>query len=157
MRRAAGLSWLAAWIVLLYGVSAPWRELGGIVDERLRWLEGFVLVVGLVAGFTLGRFGRDAAGPGSGRTHLDVLRYLLLPVAALTAVALLALTWMAMPDPVGVVVTGFLAYWAGLDLAFGAVPLLDGKPYHLSRPVDPEPEVPPGRSSAPWDPPWERY
>lgn len=154
-----GLVWLMIWVAVLYVVAAPWRDLGGIVDERLRWLEWFVLFVGLSIGFTMGRFGRDAAGPGSGRAHIDLLRCLLYPFAVLTVVALVVLTALGERDPVGVVVTAFLAYWAGMDLAFGAVPLMEGQPYGLLRPVDPEPPAGSEIRTADegWVPPWERY
>jgi len=157
LRRAAGFLWLVMWMAVLYVVAAPWRQLGGIVDERLRWLEWFVLVVGVSVGFVMGRFARDVAGPGSGRTHLDVLRCLLYPISILTAVALVALTALDRRDPVGVVVTAFLAYWAGMDIAFGAVPLMDGQPHGMLRPVelDAVPKrAPHGRGG--WVPPWER-
>jgi hypothetical protein len=156
-RRAAGFLWLVAWMVLLYAVAAPWRELGGLVDERLRWLEWFVLVTGLSAGFVAGRFGRDMAGPGSGRAHVYVLRFLLYPFALLTVLALLTLTWLGQRDPVGVVVTAFLAYWAGLDLAFGALPLMEGGAYAFLRPLDPDPRTSEGSGDETWIPPWERY
>jgi len=155
-RRVAGFVWLLIWIFMLYLVAAPWRELGGIVDERLRWLEWFLLLVGLSVGFTVGRFGRDVAGPGTGRTHIHFLRFLLYPLALLTALALVALTLMDERDPIGVVVTAFLAYWAGMDLAFGAVPLMEGKSYRLTRPLDAEPE-PTIRGEEAWVPPWERF
>jgi hypothetical protein len=137
-RRAVGVLWLALWIAVLYAVAAPWRALGGVVDERLRWLEWFVLVCGLPIGFTVGRFGRDLAQRGLGRSHLELLRCLLYPLALLTAAALVVLTLIGRRDPVGVVVTALLAYWAGMDLAFGAVPLMEGRSYRLTRPLDPE-------------------
>lgn len=157
-RRAAGFLWLVMWMAMLYVVAAPWRQLGGIIDERLRWLEWFVLVVGLSVGFVMGRFARDVAGPGSGRTHVDVLRCLLYPISILTAVALVVLTALGRRDPVGVVVTAFLAYWAGMDIAFGAVPLMDGQPYGMLRPVELDAESKRARSRGEdgWDPPWER-
>ncbi len=151
-RRLAGWAWLAGWTGLLYAVAAPWRDLGGIVDERLRWLEGFVLLSALSIGFTIGRFGRDSAEDGSGRTHARFLRFLLYPPALLTAAGLIALTALGQRGATGVAVSGFLAYWAGLDLAFGAVPLMEGRPYRFDRPLDPEP----GRRERPgWTPPWE--
>jgi hypothetical protein len=156
-RRAAGFLWLLAWMVLLYAVAAPWRDLGGIVDERLRWLEWFVLVTGLSVGFITGRFGRDVAGPGSGRAHVHLLRFLLYPFALLTVLALFALTLLGERDPVGVVVTAFLAYWAGLDLAFGALPLMEGGAYGFLRPLDSDPPVERARGDTSWVPPWERY
>jgi hypothetical protein len=144
-------------MVLLYAVAAPWRELGGIVDERLRWLEWFVLVTGLAVGFTTGRFGRDVAGSGTGRAHVHLLRFLLYPFALLTVVALLTLTLLGERDPVGVVVTAFLAYWAGLDLAFGALPLMEGGAHSFLRPLDPGPPRDRRREPDGWVPPWERY
>ena len=158
LRRAAGFVWLVTRMAVLYVAAAPWRQLGGIVDERLRWLEWFVLVVGLSVGFVMGRFARDVAGPGSGRAHIDVLRCLVYPIAILTAVALVALTVLERRDPVGVVVTAFLAYWAGMDIALGAVPLMDGQPHGMLRPVDPDrdPERLRSRGEQGWEPPWER-
>jgi hypothetical protein len=156
-RRAAGFLWLLAWMVLLYAVAAPWRELGGIVDERLRWLEAFVLVAGLAIGFTAGRFGREVAGRGAGRAHVHLLRFLLYPFALLTVAALVTLTVLGERDPVGVVVTAFLAYWAGLDLAFGALPLMEGGAYGFLRPFDPAPSPETRRDTDSWLPPWERY
>ena len=154
-RRVAGFVWLAVWIAVLYLVAAPWRELGGLVDERLRWLEWFVIVSGLSVGFTVGRFGRDACGPGTGRTYVGFLRFLLYPPAALVALGLIVLTYLGHRGSVGVVVSAFLAYWAGLDLAFGAVPLMEGRSYRLTRPLDPDPE-PSERPIEGWTPPWER-
>ncbi len=140
MRKAAGYLWLAAWVVVLYVVAAPWRSLGGLVDERLRWLEWCVLVTALPISFTAGRFARDAAVAGEKWTHLRLLRILLYPAAVLTAVGLVVLTWIGQRGPIGVVATGFLAYWAGLDLAFGAVPLMEGKSYRFDHALDPEHE-----------------
>ncbi len=156
-RRIAGFAWLAAWAVVLWVVVSPWRELGGLVDERLRWLEWFVLLTTLPVGFTVGAFAREAARPGTGRTHVGLLRFLLYPVGALTASALIVLAVVGHRDIIGVVVTAFLAYWAGLDLAFGAVPLLHGRSYRLARPLDPEPDDDGDAGIDPWAPPWERF
>lgn len=155
-RRAAGYAWLAAWMIVLYLVAAPWRGLGGLVDERLRWTEWFVLITALPLGFAVGRFGRERVVSDPTRTHLEFLRWLLYPLGALTALSLLVLTWLGQRGPIGVVTTGFLAYWAGLDLAFGAVPLMEGKSYRLLRPLDPE-RAPPAVAEPGWVPPWERF
>lgn len=157
-RRLAGGIWLAAWISVLYLLAAPWRDLGGVEDERLRWLEGFVLLAGVSMGFTLGRFARDMAVQGTGRTHAQLLRFVLYPPAILTAAALVALSVLGERGAVGVTATGFLSYWAGLDLAFGAVPLMEGRPYAFDRPLDVDPEEleEPARSEDSWVPPWER-
>jgi hypothetical protein len=157
-RKLAGTLWLAVWILVLYVVAAPWRSLGGLVDERLRWLEYVVLLAGISIGFTIGRFGRDAALSDARRTHARFLRYLLYPPAAITAAGLVVLTALGERGAAGVVVTAFLAYWAGLDLAFGAVPLMEGKSYRFERPLDGEwiPERRGGRAAR-WVPPWERF
>jgi hypothetical protein len=148
---------LFGWIVVLWAVGEPGRHLGGLVDERLRWLEWVAPMTSLAVGFTIGAFGRDAAGPGSGRTHAAFLRFLLYPVGAITAAALVGLELAGHRDPVALVVSTFLAYWAGLDLAFGAVPLIRGRPYRFARPLDPEPpETHAGRVES-WAPPWERF
>lgn len=142
LRKAAGVAWLAIWIVVLYLVAAPWRELGGLVDERLRWLEWCVLVTVPPVGFTTGRFARDVAVKGRRRTHAHFLRILLYPAAILTAASLGVLAWIGERGPMGVVFTGFLCYWAGFDLAFGAVPLMEGRSYRFHRLLDPEPKRP---------------
>ena len=156
-RRITGYVWLMAWMIVLYLVAAPWRRLGGLVDERLRWLEWFVLLSGLALGFTLGRFGREAVAAGTGRTHACFLRFLLYPPALITAGTLIVLTLLDERGPIGVVVTALLAYWAGLDLAFGALPLMEGKDYAFERPLQPEvrdPKTPGGGME--WLPPWDR-
>lgn len=159
LRKMAGYFWLAAWIVVLYVVAAPWRHLGGLVDERLRWLEWFVLVTALPIGFTAGRFARDAAEHDGRRTHSRLLRLVLYPPAILTAAVLIALTAIGERGSIGVVATAFLSYWAGLDIAFGAVPLMEGKSYRFDRALEAEPVVaeraPASREMA-WVPPWER-
>lgn len=126
LRVAAGHAWLLAWMVVLWGVAAPWRELGGIESEYLRWLEIWVLGGGLVSGFLVGRRLRERAG------GLPGLRLALYPPAAITAAVLVALAWGGARGPIGVVTTAWLAYGAGFDLAFGALALMEGKP--LARP-----------------------
>ncbi len=156
-RRLVGFVWLATWTMVLWLVGSPWRNLGGLVDERLRWLEWLVLMTAVPVGLTVGTFAREAAGPGTGRTHIGLLRFLLYPVGALTACALIGLVVLGQRDAIGVAVTAFLAYWAGLDLAFGAVPLMHGRPYRLTRPFDPEPELDTSEELDRWAPPWERF
>ena len=75
-------------------------------------------------------------------------------MAALAAAVCVVLTSLEQRDPIGVVVTALVAYWAGADLAFAAVPLIDGKPYvpkFLPR------ASPPRRDAEGWVPPWERF
>lgn len=156
-RRLAGFGWLVAWLAILYVVAAPWRHLGGLVDDRLRWLEAVVLIAGLAIGFTVGRWGRDLVESIAGSTHHRLLRGVLYPPALLTAGGLLVLTILGMRGAVGVAVSGFLSYWAGLDLAFGALPLLEGKDYRFARPLEPPPPPATRRVDPGWLPPWERF
>lgn len=136
-RRVAGWGWIAAWAAALRLVASPWRDLGGLVDERLRWLERVVLGAGLMLGWLAGTLGRRAARPGTGRSHATLLRRLLLPVGALAAAGMLALRLADKPDPIGVVFTAFLAFWAGTDVAFGAWPLVTDRSYGFSTPIEP--------------------
>jgi hypothetical protein len=155
--RAAGWLWAAAWVGVLYLVTYPWKHLGGLVSEQLRWTEWFVLGMGFIAGSTVGVFCRDAARPGTGRSHAGLLRFVWLPVAATTAAAMLALVCAARRDAIGVVFTAFLAYWAGLDLSIGAVPLMQGRDYSFRRAIEPLPEEPEPSLPDERVPPWERF
>ena len=98
--------------------AAPWRELGGLVDERLRWLQRFVLATGLVAGFGAVGIYRARSGP---ENPASGLRRLLYPAALFTAATLIALVVSERTDPIGVAVNGFLAYvlavWGRLSLS----------------------------------------
>lgn len=138
LRRVAGWAWLAAWCGVLWAVAAPWRNLGGLESERLRWLEWWALCAGLALGFTMGRGMRDWVQSGVGRTHARALRFALYPPGFVAAIALVALSFVGERGPVGVVATAFLSYWAGLDVAFGAVPLMEGESYAFTRPLDPD-------------------
>jgi hypothetical protein len=101
-------------------------------------MEWWVLCAGVACGFTMGRFARDWVQAGPERTHARSLRVALYPPAAVAAIGLVWLSATGERGPVGVVATAFLAYWAGLDVAFGAVPLMDGKSYAFTRPLPPE-------------------
>ena len=127
VRVLAGHAWLLAWILVLWAVASPWRELGGIESEFLRWLEAVVLGVGLTAGFLVGRHLRERMRPA------PALRLALYPPAAIAAASLVALAWRGERGPVGVVTTAWLAYGAGFDLAFGALPWMEGKPGPFER------------------------
>lgn len=127
LRVVAGHAWLFVWILVLWAVASPWRDLGGIESEFLRWLEAAVLGVGVTAGFLLGRVVRE-------RVHVaPAIRLALYPPAALTAVTLVALSLRGERGPIGVVTTAWLAYGAGFDLAFGAADLMEGKPGPFAR------------------------
>lgn len=136
--KVAGFSWLAVWCAVLWSVAAPWRNLGGLESETLRWLEWWTLCSGLALGFTLGRGVRDWARSGVGRTHAKALRIALYPPGLVAALALVALAVVGERGPIGVVATAFLSYWAGFDIAFGAVPLMEGRSYAFNRPLDPD-------------------
>jgi hypothetical protein len=138
LRRIAGWAWLFSWCGVLYAVAAPWRNLGGLESERLRWLEWWALCAGIALGFTMGRGARDWAKGGLGRTHALALRVALYPPAIVAAIALVALAIVSERGPIGVVATAFLSYWAGFDAAFGAVPLIEGQSYAFNRPLDPD-------------------
>jgi hypothetical protein len=137
-RRIAGAAWLAAWCGVLWAVAAPWRNLGGLESERLRWLEWWALSAGIALGFIMGRGARDWAQSGAGRTHALALRVALYPPGLVAALALIALSLVGERGPVGVVATAFLSYWAGFDAAFAAVPLIEGRSYAFARPLDSE-------------------
>jgi len=131
--------WVAAWAVLLYLVVRPWLDLGGLVGERMRWLEAFVLVAALLAGHTAGEYGREVSGPASGRSHATLLRFVVLIPATLTATALVVLRLIEQHDLTGIVLTGFVAQWAGFDFGFGAMPLIQGRSYRFRGPIDRDP------------------
>ena len=122
-----GTAWLALWGIALHAVASPWEDLGGLVCERLRWLERFVLFSGLVVGYGLGGWVRQVRPPTSAHAYFRSLRLLVYPAGVLTAAGLVASRLSGATDATGVVFTGFLAYWAGADAAHGAIPLLNGR------------------------------
>jgi hypothetical protein len=83
----------------------------------------------------MGRIARERTPAGTGRSHAQALRIALYPPAVVAAASLVALSASGERGPVGVVATAFLSYWAGLDVAFGAVPLMEGRAYAFARPV----------------------
>jgi hypothetical protein len=101
-----------AWGVALVIVDSPWRELGGVLDERQRWLERVALGLALVAGWTIGL--RPAE---QGRTRW------LAPAAAV-ALAMLVLEVGRSRAWILLLLVGWVAYCAGLDLAERAWPFL---------------------------------
>jgi hypothetical protein len=87
---------------------------------------------------------------------LMLLRWALVPPAALTALSIAGLTALGARGPAGVVVTALLAYWAGLDLAFGALPLMEGRSCRLDPSLDASLDRGPARRDGKtWLPPWE--
>jgi len=112
----AGWTRLAAWLAALDVVTDPWRSLGGLVDERLRWTA-------LVAGAVAVALGVTAARSGSAAGDL-CLRPLLVPPAAASALAFVALWAVGERDAVSAVLTVGVSWTFGVDLVAGAVPLL---------------------------------
>lgn len=119
MWKITGAARVASWLVVLHTVTNPWRSLGGLVDERVRWLEWVVVPVGIALGATAGRSGREAGGAS--------VRLLLYPPGVAAALALAALESVGEADRIGVVLTVLLSYGFGLDLVLGAAPLLEGR------------------------------
>ena len=150
-RRVAGALWLAAWCAVLYAFAAPWRRLGGLESERLRYLEWWVLFAGIAAGYTAGCLARQWAAGTAGRSHARSLRVALYPPAAIAAAALVGLAALGERGPVGVAATAFLAYWAGMDVAFGAVPLMEGRPYSFLGELPAETDDDEGEGREAWD------
>jgi len=138
MRRAAGALWLTVWCAVLWAVAAPWRNLGGLESERMRWLEWWALCTGVALGYTMGRGVRERVLSGPGRTYARALRFALYPPGVVATLALVALSVTGERGAVGIVATAFLSYWAGLDVAFGAVPLMEARPYAFTRPLEPD-------------------
>jgi hypothetical protein len=127
IRRALGLLWLAAWFVVRDRLAAPWRELGGLVSERLRWLMWLVLTATPILGATLGALMRQIVPPRTDADYAVGRRRLLVPALALTALALVVLRCAGASDAISIVFAGAVGYWAGIDAAFSAWPLLAGR------------------------------
>jgi len=124
--RIVGLLRTLGWAAALYFAASPWRELGGLITERVRWFGWFVLYAGIVLGFALGDYIREALPPESTRDNLRLMRRMLYLPAALTATWLVVLQLLNQREVAGVVFTAFLSYWAGIDVALGAMPLIEG-------------------------------
>ncbi|MBD3868058.1 MAG: hypothetical protein IFK94_08030 [Acidobacteria bacterium] len=127
LRRLLGWVWFLAWCSIVYLVASPWRELGGIVDERLRWFHRFSLCMGFAAGAIAGNHGRETGagrGPAYRRRWYRAAWY---PLATVTAVLMVAL---ALSPPregeIGILLTAFLASWAGIDSGWSIYPMLHG-------------------------------
>jgi len=135
-RKLAGHVRLAAWVAAIYCVAAPWRWLGGIVDERVRWLEWAVIALGLPIAVALGKTVREAAERDPERNHPRGLRLLFYPPASVTAAGLVFLAFTGRSDFVGVLTTAFLVWWAGVDVGFRVVALMEGRPSRPERAAD---------------------
>ena len=142
VRRVAGALWLGVGVLALVFLLDLWSDLGGLVDERLRWWARLGLLGGPVLGYFAGIQARDMAGWGSGRSHASLLRLFWTPLAALVAISSLKLTLQGGHDQARVAFGTFIAYWAGFDAAIAAWPLACGRPYRFLGDIPPE--VPPG-------------
>jgi hypothetical protein len=116
LRRLVGALWVAGWVGVLWAVHRPWGELGGLVSERLRWFERFVLAAGLIVGSTLGEVVRSVTATRSGQAR--GARWLLYPAAVIGALVMVGLRFAERADPIGVVLNGLLAYTAGALSAY---------------------------------------
>ena len=125
LRSTGGALWLAFWALVLHGIDRPWRELGGLLSERMRWTERFVLGAALIAGCLAGSVVRDATrDAGRSATARQLLRRAWLLPSASVAVVLVWLELRAAWPSILLVLAGWLGYWSGLDAACWAWPLL---------------------------------
>ena len=132
LRRLTGWVWLAAWSALLYLVASPWKDLGGIVDERLRWFHRFGLCMGLAAGAVAGLHLREAGAGRAAGFRRRWYRVAWYSTAGCAAVLLIVLAVSGGREgETLIVLTGFLASWAGLDFGWSIFPLLHGRPHDL--------------------------
>ena len=118
VRRTVGWVRLLAWGGALYLSVLPWGNLGGLVDERLRWLEWFVLGVAGIAGCTAGLVARDACAVSAVLLATTFRRSLHYPSLLLVAAGMLFLHTTRRDDAIGVLLTGGLAFVAGVDVGF---------------------------------------
>ncbi len=130
----------AAWAGLLYAVAQPWSSLGGLVDERFRWWEWFVVWILPAVGFALAGLVRDLVPQAS-------IRRLLYPALGPAGLAITLLAWLGQRELVGIVVTAWLAYSAGVDVAWNVAPWFRRAP---------DDEHADAGGTAPWLPPWDR-
>jgi hypothetical protein len=109
-------------------VASPWKDLGGIVDERLRWFHRFSLCMGLAAGAIAGNHGREY-GAGRGRSYRRRwYRTAWYSLASITAVLMVVLaTTPPREGEIGVLLTAFLASWCGIDCGWSIYPMLHGR------------------------------
>jgi hypothetical protein len=114
-RRLAVLLWLAAWGALLWLVHRPWTSLGGLVGERLRWLERFVLAAGVLVGSGLGEI--VCGSRVSLASRLRRVRWLLYAAGVATAAGMVVLRRTGRDDPIGVLASAFVAFLAGAGSA----------------------------------------
>jgi hypothetical protein len=110
------MAWIAAWLVALAGLAVPWRVLGGLVDERLRWVGWLVLATGLQAGLLAGRDEDDDEEKAESADLGRRLRWLLYPPVAAATVAYGVLAGLGADEGIGLVTTAVGAYVAGLAL-----------------------------------------
>jgi hypothetical protein len=116
LRHCVTALWLAGWSALLWVVHSPWRGLGGLVSERLRWLERFVLAAGLIVGSGLGEIVCGAAESRFVRARR--VRMLLYPAAVVGAGVMTVLRLTGRNDLIGVVLTGLVSFIGGAWMAF---------------------------------------
>ncbi len=136
LRRGGGWLRLLAWWAVARAMTLPARELGGLIDERTRWLTWAFLGTFGVVGWIAGTWLREETVPGDRRRTRGMRTLVLGPAALLSLVA--AVLWVAGDtDRAHVVLVGWVAWVGGWDVAFAAVPGTWGRPVGASV-TDPE-------------------
>ena len=123
-RRLLGWATVAVWAALLLALHAPWRALGGIAGERLRWLERWALAGGVIVGAWAGAELRSRGG--------RLVRPALLAPVAAAALAALGLELAGAGLGALVAASAATAYVAGFDVGYRIWPV------SLARPVESE-------------------
>ncbi len=118
IRRAAGWLRFGGWCWLLWSTHAPWRQLGGIVGEPLRWAERTALPIAIWIGLVVGDFVRQAPA---------VRRRAALIIATLPSILAACVLQLCGFGMAATAVTGcWLGYVAGLDVSCDVRRLVDG-------------------------------
>ena len=88
--------------------------------------------------------------------HGVALAFNIKQSSDLAAVALMRLAAADHEPGIGIVTTAFLSWWAGVDMAIGAWPLLGGRPYRFDGPIPADPVVDDDDDEDPETERWER-
>jgi len=139
----AAIARVGAWVLAVHVIARPWRELGGVVDERLRWTAWLALWAACGIGITVGRFTHDVIRSRGRPSRLPGLRLALYPVLVVAAAGQVIAERAGAPDAGNAQTLALVAYVAGLDVALDVLPRLErGRPERTG--------------SRSWVPPWER-
>jgi hypothetical protein len=125
--RCCGALSTAISIGLVWALARPWQDLGGLVSERLRWLENWVTLTGAVVGFTLARAAEELGSPDRPARVGRLLSALLYPVALAATGSLLVLEVRGAEEAASIVTSALVSYGAGVVHALVGLPLLQGR------------------------------